>query len=64
MSPQVVLVLAVILILGISIVLPLRASGARQRRDTSEPLAEPGSEGMHVADDGEIAPGAPERTTD
>ena len=64
MSPQVVLVLAVILILGISIVLPLRASGAERRRDTSEPLAEPGSEGMLVADDGEIAPGAPGRTVD
>ena len=63
MSPQVVLVLAVILVLGISVVLLLRASGVG-RRDSSEPLAEPGSEGMHVADDGEIAPGAPGRTTD
>jgi hypothetical protein len=58
-----VLVLAVILVLGISVVLLLRASGAG-RRDSPEPLAEPGSEGMHVADDGEIAPGAPGRTAD
>jgi hypothetical protein len=58
-----VLVLAVILVLGISVVLLLRASGVG-RRESSEPLAEPGSEGMHVADDGEIAPGAPGRTAD
>jgi hypothetical protein len=58
-----VLVLAVILVLGISVVLLLRASGVG-RRESSEPLAEPGSEGMHVADDGEIAPGAAGRTAD
>ena len=63
MSPQVVLVLAVILVLGISVAWLLRASGAGPR-DTSEPLAEPGSEGMHVVDDGEIAPGTPGRTAD
>lgn len=57
------LVLAVTLAVGISVVLLLKASGAG-RRDTSEPLAEPGSEGMHVADDGEIAPGPPGRTAD
>jgi len=63
MSPQIVLVLAVILVLGVSVVLLLKSSGTG-RRDSSEPLAEPGSEGMHVADDGEIAPGAPGRTAD
>lgn len=63
MSPQIVLLVAVLLASGIAVVFLLRAPGAG-RREPSAPLAEPGSEGMHVADDGEIAPGAPGRATD
>jgi len=53
-----VLLVVVLLIAGIAVVFLLRAPGAG-RREPTEPLAEPGAEGMHVADDGEIAPGAP-----
>ena len=58
MSPQIVLLVVVLLISGIAVVFLLRAPGAG-REEPTEPLAEPGAEGMHVADDGEIAPGAP-----
>lgn len=56
MSPQIVLLIAVVLIAGVAVVFLLRAPGAG-RREPTPPLAEPGTEGMHVADDGEIAPG-------
>lgn len=58
MSPQIGLVVAVLLAVGIAVVFLLRAPGAG-RREPSAHLAEPGAEGMNVADDGEIAPGAP-----